>query len=703
MTSLLPDKSASPVYHRSRLTPTLVGGALILVACLVAYAPVMHGKFLWDDLYLVGANPFFKSPRFVLEVFRHYLFLDSFSVYYRPVQNLSYILDYAVWNRDEFGYHLSNVLFHAASAFLLFLTVHRSLRGLSGAHDCPLFADAPPVFIDAASFAIGLLWAVHPIHNAAVAYVSGRADSIAMMFALAGWLLFLNDGPNWGSRMNTWRRRTGMAFAPFCFLAALCAKEIALIWMALFVVYLLGFETRRSWRARLAIVVSLLLVLGVYLWLRHLPGPRVAQQGVSYPGFADRVLLMLRALGDYSSLIFFPGNLHMERTVWDPAAYTGIAAWQANLRAEYLSLAGLLTIALFTFACASRLPGRKIRVLGVTWFVLGFLPVSNLFPLNAQVAEHWIYMASAGYLLMLAGFVCAFPPRWQRRLAGALPIAILALGVRTAWRAADWADPETFYRQTIAAGGFPERVSLNLADIRASKGDLADAESILRKTVAQFPDYPPARIQLGANLLRQGRAAEAAQYLQVKPQYAAQVAASTPQSWRAALNLAGIQAAAHNASAALAILDDALRRNPDVWELVQYRAEILQATQGPAAALPAVADYAARNWWHIDSHLMLARIQADMGHYHDSLAVCREAATLDIHSPAPFEQAARTDVMENQLPDALEAQATAIARGPAQPSQYQFLAGILNEMHQPGEAMAAMRKASLLISVGPGS
>ena len=107
-----------------------------------------------------------------------------------------------------------------------------------------------------------------------------------------------------------------------------------------------------------------------------------------------------------------------------------------------------MTIAAFVFACWSRLPGRKIRILGVSWFVLGFLPISNLFPLNAQVAEHWIYMASAGFLLMLAGFACAIPARYQRLLAMAVPLAVVALGVRTAYRAADWADPETFYRQT---------------------------------------------------------------------------------------------------------------------------------------------------------------------------------------------------------------------------------------------------------------
>jgi tetratricopeptide (TPR) repeat protein len=678
VTSLPPNKSV----HLPERARTPLAGAIILAACILAYAPVLHGKFLWDDLYLVGANPFFKSPRFVLEVFRHYLFLDSFSLYYRPVQNLSYILDYAIWNRNELGYHLSNIVFHAAAAFLLFLVVRRCLRAISG-------DGVSRQFIDGAAFSVGLLWAVHPIHNAAVAYVSGRADSIAMMFALAGWLLFFNEAAGW-------RRVAGLALAPVCVLAALCSKEIAFIWIALFLIYLFGFERRLPLRAKLVATGSLLAIFGIYLWLRHLPGPRAPQEGVAYPPMAERVILMLRALGDYTSLIFYPGNLHMERTVWNAPDYAGLAAWQRNLRAEYLSLLGLLTIALFVFACWSRLPGRKIRILGVSWFVLGFLPISNLFPLNAQVAEHWIYMASAGYLIMLGGFACAIPARFHKALAAAVPLAVLALGIRTASRAAEWADPETLFRQTMAAGGFHERVSLNLAECLSAKGKVKEAEAILRDTLKQFPDYPPARIQLGENLLAQGRKDEAAQYLIFAPKVADRVAASTPQSWRAALNLSAIEYNAHRPHAALVILDDALRRYPDIWDLEQYRGEILQVIQGPEAALPDVQAYAARNWWHIDSHLMLARLHIAAGDYPAALADCNEAATLDIHGAAAFEQAARANVLAHQLPEALDDQLTAISRGPVRPDQYMVLAAILNEMNQPGDARGAVEKANLL-------
>ena len=59
---------------------------------LLVYAPALGGDLIWDDFYLVRENPLFRSPVFGLEVFRHYLFFDSFSTYYRPVQNWSYML-----------------------------------------------------------------------------------------------------------------------------------------------------------------------------------------------------------------------------------------------------------------------------------------------------------------------------------------------------------------------------------------------------------------------------------------------------------------------------------------------------------------------------------------------------------------------------------------------------------------------------------
>ena len=52
--------------------------------------------------------------------------------------------------------------------------------------------------------------------------------------------------------------------------------------------------------------------------------------------------------------------------------------------------------------------------------------------------------------------------------------------------------------------------------------------------------------------------------------------------------------------------------------------------------------------------------------------------------------------------EALEAQATAISRGPVRPGQYVMLAAILNQMNQPEQAMAAAQMADLLQAEGAG-
>src|SRR5678815_1828167 len=108
----------------------VVALATFILAGLVIYAPALHGELIWDDEYLVGQNPFYRSPIFILEAFRHYLFFDSFSTYYRPVQNLSYILDYWLWHGNPFGYHLTNIIIHSFSGFLLYLVLRRLISHL---------------------------------------------------------------------------------------------------------------------------------------------------------------------------------------------------------------------------------------------------------------------------------------------------------------------------------------------------------------------------------------------------------------------------------------------------------------------------------------------------------------------------------------------------------------------------------------------
>ena len=199
-------------------------GALLaaFVAVFTIYAPALSGQFLWDDTWLVKNNLLIRSPLFVCEVFRHTLFNDA-SNFYRPTQTLTFLGDYYFWGLDPFGYHLTSVLIHAANAFLLCLVLRRVLPVmLGGAADQRL--------ADWIALGVALAWAVHPVHNAAVAYISGTADTLAMTFCLTAVLLCERA-------LRSSRPPSGVASAAggfVCLLLGLCAKEIASIWLVLY-------------------------------------------------------------------------------------------------------------------------------------------------------------------------------------------------------------------------------------------------------------------------------------------------------------------------------------------------------------------------------------------------------------------------------------------------------------------------------------
>src|SRR2546430_13863874 len=104
--------------------------AVLALAAVLVHSPALQGQRIWDDQYLAHDNPFIKSPILIPESFRHYLFLDSLSAHYRPVQNISFIWDYLFWNSDEFGFHLTNVLLHAGSGILLYFLLRQLFASL---------------------------------------------------------------------------------------------------------------------------------------------------------------------------------------------------------------------------------------------------------------------------------------------------------------------------------------------------------------------------------------------------------------------------------------------------------------------------------------------------------------------------------------------------------------------------------------------
>ena len=442
-------------------------------------------------------------------------------------------------------------------------------------------------------------------------------------------------------------------------------------------------------RQGLIVLLALALLLGAYSLLRHLPDPRQAPPTAS-TGWSERLLLMLRALGDYTGLIFFPARLQMCRAVSTPLAYASPAAWQQNIGYEYLSLLGAGTIAAFVAGLRAAGQGSGVRRLGVLWFWIGFLPVSNLFPLNAQVAEHWIYMPSIGYLVFLAGCGLDLPRHWCRPAIGALAVALVCFTVRTRIRSEDWTSPDRFYWTTLARGTYDPRIMGNIANSFVMNGRQADAEKMLRAILRDRPDYLPARVQLGHVLIALGRQAEADSLL--RDLGSSENERKYTITWAARLGLAQIQASQGHSQEALATIEKALVGNPQTEALLNAKITLLQGLGRAGEAIAIAQGRCRKAWWDISAHRTLARLLLSGDQPDAALTVLRHVAWLDVWKSDSLSLAAQVELYRHRPAAALIYQERAIRRDPA-PKNYLVLAGILRHLHRDQDAEAALVRA----------
>ena len=424
-----------------------------------------------------------------------------------------------------------------------------------------------------------------------------------------------------------------------------------------------------------------------------------------------RVVLMLRALGDYSRLMIFPDALFMERQVFaapglenpaDPAYYNALA------------VIGALMLAAFVAGARWAGRGRTLRRAGATWFLCGFLPVSNLFLLNASVAEHWLYLPSIGFLLFLAGVALDVP--WSRLLTTfarpqtavvAVTMAVVALGGRTWLRAHDWVDGMTFYQQTMRDGGDTPRVREGLALTYSNRGNLTAAAALLEDLVARYPHLYSTRVNLATIQMRAGRVDEArAAFERIAADLIAAHDGRGGASEFAATVLKLDHLETHGDPAWVKLRHDLLQRAaqrfPGSWELISIAMADRKQAGDPATALAMASHFADAHWWHLPSHLAVGQLLAAAGRTDDALAVWKQTMRLDVRD-VTVPTAATTLCLERaRLDEALAWQQTAVRRQPDSLRQHLLLAEVFERQGRTADAEHECQLAMQLKRSGEG-
>ena len=423
---------------------SLVHFAAIAAASFLAYSNTFTNGFVWDDASSFLRHETVQQPSRFVQLFREdqHAYGRGQGNFYRPLVAASFMLDYAIARKPNaeagppadpspFVFHVQSVAWHAAAACLLALLFTR--------------LSVPPL----PAAALAAIYALHPLHTEAVAYISGRADSMAAAFILAALCLVLSD-----SRRVPYAGRVALSIA--CFTAALLSKESAFIYPALLLLCLV-FDARakveRLKPSRLAPFFTSMLAFGAYAFIRVTALNFSAGTDQTPQPFSARAVDSMQALAEYVKLALYPSALHMERTLDGFSTLhtlTGVA----------------VVLALIAGISLSVRYHRWRAALGLSWFVVTWLPISGLFPLNAPMAEHWMYVPLMGLVIAAADwitlpFVARPVPRALVLTAAASWIGFLLF--TTVQRNRDWCDNEFIYAATLRANPESLRVRYNLA------------------------------------------------------------------------------------------------------------------------------------------------------------------------------------------------------------------------------------------------
>jgi tetratricopeptide (TPR) repeat protein len=501
--------------------------ALVLViATFVAYQPVWHADFIWDDDDHLTANPAMTAPHGLRMIWSSL----AVSRYY-PLTLTSFWVQRRFWGLNPMPYHLVNIALHTINGVLVFLVLRR-LR-------------IPAAWLAA------MLWALHPVNVESAAWITELKNTQSgLFFFLAVWCFL---------RSETTATSGWYGLALLCGLAAMLSKPSTVI-LPLALLLCVGWERGRWRRAdiwRIAPFFILALAMSAVTVIEqrgHVLRTGTAEWKL---GMAERFIIAGKAVWFYAAKLLWPAPLTFVYPRW---------AVDAESLSSWMPLAGLIVVGIILWAWR-RQGWSRAGLFGLGFFVAALLPVLGFFDVYyfrySFVADHFQYLASAGLIAVVASggaMVCDRAGLRGRQIGVvAVPVTLLSLGALT-WRQGHiYRDAETLWRDTLTKNPQCWMAHNNLGAALASLGRGPEAMEHYEQALRLKPDYAEAHNNLGVTLRGQGRLPEAIAHYE-------QALRITPDYTEAHYNLGNVLLQAGNVQQAIGHYEQALRIKPDYAE-----------------------------------------------------------------------------------------------------------------------------------------
>jgi len=251
-----------------------------------------------------------------------------------------------------FFWHLFSLGVHLANTYLLYILI------------------SPIVGVDKSLFAC-VFWAINPMLNQNVVWISGRPYLFGTFFALVSLICWNNP----------------LVFIPFYMLAVITNISI-------FFVPVLAFAMHpHSWQAKLYLLSMFTCAAPFLAWKFHkrfMGGLVIDRENFNFKW--RKFFTFCRVFVYYIWCLFVPVRMGW----YHQAGFRYNEKWE---KFNYLTLIGVICVLLAVF---------HFKLAG-WWYLLGILPNSNVYATNSFLQDRYTYFASIGIALIFAPLFIHYP------------------------------------------------------------------------------------------------------------------------------------------------------------------------------------------------------------------------------------------------------------------------------------------------------
>jgi tetratricopeptide (TPR) repeat protein len=453
--------------------------ATVLIVSFAVSSNTLANVFVYDDVMQVLENRWIRDVGYLPDIFRKgvWSFLgETTSNFYRPMMHVIYMASYHLFGLSPWGFHLVNLLFHAGVSVLVFLAVARLCAVSFPGPSPPSVAGGWAGGLLSLPFIAALLFATHPVHTEAVAWVAGLPDLSFSFFFLLSFVLYIDSTRGTGFRKG----RYALSVASF-FLSAL-SKEPALTLPLILVAYdhLFGHPeggVRRRWKR----YVPYLLVAAVYFGMRLYALGGIAPEGRhEHLSALQHVINIFPLFSGYLGKLLLPVNLNAFH-VFHPIA-------------SLFGTKGILSVAVAAaFAGMTAVACRKNRMacFFLLFLVVPLLPAFYIRGLGLHTfAERYLYLPSVGFVALAAMLMTSAAgriPNGKITLIGALALVTVLYSVGTVKRNAVWKENLTLFSDTVKKSPDHELPQRELGNALLETGRVEEAIARYDKAIALGP------------------------------------------------------------------------------------------------------------------------------------------------------------------------------------------------------------------------